>query len=171
MPTTDKTIATMYHKQKKKHKNIIIAVAICASALLLSCTDNRVFHAYKSVDANAWNKQDIVEFTVDSLQATANYQEAIGIRINNDYPFTTLNIIVEQTVYPSKQHFNDTIDCRLIDEDGQKIGRGQSLWLTTHHLRDIQLTSKDSLVINLRHNMRREMLEGVTDIGVIIEKK
>jgi gliding motility-associated lipoprotein GldH len=76
---------------------------------------------------------------------------------------------VEQTVFPQKQVYRDTIDCHIINKEGRLEGKnGISSTEVVAHLRTLQLQQGDSLTISIRHDMRRELLPGISDVGVKI---
>ena len=94
--------------------------------------------------------------------------EEVGLRINESYPFRSLCLIVEQTKWPAGTHRSDTLNCTLIDPDGTVMGQGISHYQYNFHLTDQQLQAGDSLHISIRHNMKREILPGIADIGVML---
>ena len=59
----------------------------------------------------------------------------------------------------------------LYDETGKERGNGISRFQNVIPLTDIQLEKGDSLRICITHNMRREMMTGISDIGFILTKK
>lgn len=147
----------------------LLSVAVVAFPLM-ACQDNVVYTSYQSVEIDGWDKTTTTVYDVAHIKSAGNYNEMIGIRTNDKYPFMSLNLIVEQTVMPSGRQLTDTVDCQLADRNGRKLGHGQSLWLQIIPFRKLTLNKDDSLHINIRHNMRRNILRGVSDIGLIIEK-
>ena len=93
------------------------------------------------------------------------------MRISNRFPFMRLTLIVEQTVYPAGNTMTDTLDCSLIDEQGVFLGYGTSQYQYLFPLKTIELHRGDSLHVAIRHDMKREILPGVTSVGIKIEKK
>jgi gliding motility-associated lipoprotein GldH len=77
--------------------------------------------------------------------------------------------IFHETVFPQKQVYRDTIDCHIINKEGRLEGKnGISSTEVVAHLRTLQLQQGDSLTISIRHDMRRELLPGISDVGVKI---
>ena len=148
---------------------IVGTVTILSS--LFSCHEKITFSQYKAVDADGWDKTSHVVFTPSPIKSTTTYDQFVGIRINSRYPFLSLNLIVEQTISPSGKIYTDTIDCQMISENGEQLGKGNSLWVREFPLRSLSLHEGDSLSINIRHNMRRDILRGVSDIGFKMEKR
>jgi gliding motility-associated lipoprotein GldH len=64
----------------------------------------------------------------------------------------------------------DTLNCSLIERDGRVKGKGVSFYQYNFHLNDLDLRAGDSLSINIRHNMKREILPGIADVGIKLIK-
>lgn len=94
----------------------------------------------------------------------------IGLRITDAYPFKTICLIVDKFVSPDNIIDSDTINCSLFDNDGMSKGRGVSCYQFNYHISNIQLMKDDSVAIHIRHNMKREILPGISDVGITLEK-
>ena len=97
-------------------------------------------------------------------------RHTVGLRINDAYPFKALCLIVDQMVFPEKTIMSDTINCQLFDNDGKNQGHGVSLYQYTFPVGARRLKNGDSLVIRIRHNMKREIVPGVSDVGVSLQR-
>ena len=80
-------------------------------------------------------------------------------------------LVVKQTILPSGYVHSDTLVCKLVDESGKFRGQGVSYYQQTFHLNTIRLHEGDSLHINIKHNMKREVMLGVSDIGFRIDEE
>ena len=65
---------------------------------------------------------------------------------------------------------SDTLSCKLVDADGTVQGEGVSFYQYRFHLCNMKLTQGDSLRVSIRHNMKREILPGIADVGVTLTK-
>mgnify|MGYP006781130783 FL=1 len=139
--------------------------------LLVACNDSTVYSCYRHVPASGWEKNDNLLFTVPPVKQDGQYSEELGIRIDNTYPFMGLTLIIDQTVFPSLEMKNDTLNCSLIGEDGVVKGKGVSHYQYVFPLTTLTLYKGDSLSITIRHDMKREILPGVTDIGMILNRQ
>ena len=81
-----------------------------------------------------------------------------------------LTLIVEQQTWPTGYMRSDTLSCNLIDEDGTILGEGISFYQYNFPMNNITLTEGDSLHVSIRHNMKREILPGISDIGLTLRK-
>lgn len=136
----------------------------------MSCNRKTVFYRYSHIPVSGWEKSDTLTFDIAAADASGKYKEEIGLRTNRIYPFVNLTLIVEQTVMPSRDTHCDTLNCHLISADGQSEGYGVGSYQYLFNLKDINLDKGDSLHIRIRHDMRREILPGITDVGVKITK-
>ena len=105
------------------------------------------------------------------MKEAGTYQEEIGIRTDLDYPFQSLALVVAQEIHPKGEFLQTIKNCSLYDESGKERGNGISRFQNVIYLSDIQLEKGDSLRICITHNMRREMISGLSDIGMILTKK
>jgi gliding motility-associated lipoprotein GldH len=54
---------------------------------------------------------------------------------------------------------------------GNTRGQGINYYQYNFHIADVALIEGDSLRISIRHDMKREILPGISDIGIIMTKK
>ena len=151
----------------KSRSLAVYSVCIMALAVVFTaCTSHTVYHHYETVTMTGWEKNDTVVFLVPPLTADGVYQRQVGLRINSDYPFMGLTLIVEQMVLPDMELRSDTLSCDIIDEHGHPYGNGVSRYQYLFPLPAVPLDSGQSLRITIRHDMKREILPGITDVGV-----
>jgi gliding motility-associated lipoprotein GldH len=151
-------------------KKYIFTLLIVSSALFLSC-DNKVYDKYNHTPIAGWEKNDTLSFNVPKQQSNGLYGIDLGLRIDNAYPFMGLTLIVEQRIFPSKELKIDTLNCDLIDKNGNPRNQGISYYQYNFHVNDLSLAQGDSLHITVRHDMKREILPGISDVGIQIEKE
>lgn len=137
---------------------------------LLSCNDNIVYYHYISTPLSGWDKNDTLYFYLPKTKVEGNYSVDLGLRVNDAYPFTSLTLIIQKTFFPSMTVSSDTIRCRLRDEKGEPRRQGVSYYQHTFHIDDLQLQQNDSVQVNIRHNMKREMLPGIGDVGIVMKQ-
>jgi len=138
---------------------------------MAACQQRAAFSHYEPVPLNGWNREDTVKFTFGPVAENNSFSETLGLRANLDYPFTNLSLIVEQEVMPSGTVHCDTLDISMIDVDGSPKGKGVNHYQYDIPLNTISLLTGDSLFVSVRHNMKRENLPGISDIGLTLEKQ
>lgn len=85
-----------------------------------------------------------------------------------------MTLIVNQTIYPANKgqriERTDTVLCQLINQRGENKGQGISYYQYNFPINIYKINRGDSIHIAIRHDMKREILPGVSDIGVKITK-
>lgn len=155
-----------------KSSFLILLVAV----LLVSCDEKRVFDEYKSV-GSAWHKDSIVSFDLPVLDSTQRYDLFINLRDNNNYPYSNLFLIVTLEK-PNGYTKVDTLEYEMASPDGTLLGNGYT------DIKESKLFYKEGVrfrgnyKLNIKQAVREsgkvpgvEQLEGITDIGLRIEKK
>ena len=144
---------------------------LLAVLLLTACKQRTVYYHYEHTPLSGWEKNDTLVFTTDTIAIDGTYSEEVGIRINGTYPFLQLNLVVEHLVMPAMTVKSDTLSCRLIDETGNALGNGVSNYQYLIPLTSLTLKKGDRLRIAIRHDMKREILPGISDIGLTLAAK
>ena len=146
----------------------IIGIAV----LLPSCTGALVYDQYEHTPIAGWEKNDTLSFEVPPLASGGTYQGSLGLRITGAYPFMKLTLIVTSKVYPKNgpkgkyEVSEDTLQCDLIDQFGKTKGQGISYYQYNMPISVKDLQEGDSLLFAIRHDMKREILPGISDIGL-----
>ena len=156
---------------RKSKYTLLYYIGLCGLLLCAACKNKTIYSHYEHVPIFGWEKNDTLFFAITPIKQDGNYQENIGIRINGSYPFMGLTLIAEQTIFPSMESHSDTLNYELIDEDGNMKGKGISHYQYSFPLKTLQLQEGDSVSINIRHDMKREILPGVSDIGITLIKE
>lgn len=157
----------------KKTKGLLsVAMASVLVVILLTACDHRVvYDRYQSTPLAGWEKNDTLSFAIPSLEKTAIYRAVLGVRTTDAYPFTSITLIVEQEILPARRFVSDTICCHLTDAQGNVLGDGISYRQYQFDISTQQLQEGDSLHVVVRHNMKREILPGVSDVGIRLTKE
>lgn len=145
-------------------------VAVFMALATTSCETDTVYSQYTHAAIVGWEKNEPLTFVVDSITDTGTYSMFLGMRISDAYPFRNLHMVVEQTVYPSKHVITDTVTCNVVDKRGTMLGYGVSLYQYDLPIMKRNYQKGDSLSIKVRHNMKREILPGIADVGITIKK-
>lgn len=162
-----KTNSPKMHKSKY---TLLYYITISMVLTLTACQSRTVHSQYKHVPTTGWEKNDALSFSVSPLKTAGTYQEEIGVRINHTYPFMGLTLIIDQAIIPSYETISDTLECSLIDDDGNSKGPGIGHYQFDFPLTTLELQEGDSLHISIRHDMKREILPGIADIGITLKK-
>lgn len=148
-----------------------LAVAIAAATLTTSCNTRRVYDRYANTPVAGWEKNDTLAFDIPPVKEAGPYTARLGLRTSESYPFTSLTLIVEQHIYPSGTVKADTVRCQITDRRGNASGNGISFYQYRFDVGETMLQEGDSLHVTIRHDMKREILPGISDVGISLEKQ
>ena len=154
-----------------RNKHLLTILMLAVAVFFTGCDRNKVYSHYEHVPQEGWEKVDTLFYEVPPVKEAGTYQEEIGIRTDIDFPFQSLALVVAQEIHPRGEHLQTVKNCVLYDQTGKERGNGISRFLNVVHLADIQLNKGDSLRICITHNMRRELMSDISDIGFILTKK
>ncbi len=160
----------------RNRNNYIFSLFITVATILVSCNRKTVYDHYEHTPLTGWEKNDTLIYRMPVFDEEGEYSEILGMRISDNYPFTSICIIVDNTIIPKGNPLNlstqsDTITCSLFDSDGSIKGDGVSIFQYRNYVKNISVEEGDSLEVRVRHNMKREILNGILDIGIQLNKK
>lgn len=141
-------------------------IGLTVALAVAGCDRKTVYHHYEHTSLEGWEKEDTLLFSVERMAQEATLQRDIELRTTDSYPFRSLSLVVEQTVWPSGQMQRDTLDCDLRTPDGKVAGQGVTLFQHRFPLSAVSLNEGDSLCLRVYHDMKRELLPGIADIGI-----
>lgn len=148
-----------------------IVSVVMTAAVAVSCATDTVYYSYAHTPVAGWEKNDTLTFNIPGMAAPGIYSQQVGLRMTSAFPFTSISLIVEQRIMPRGKVLTDTIKCPITDIRGNFLGDGISSFQYMFPLREVTLNKKDSIHVSIRHNMKREILPGVSDIGLKMELK
>ena len=146
-----------------------IVSVVMTAAVAVSCATDTVYYSYAHTPVA--EKNDTLTFNIPGMAAPGTYSQQVGLRMTSAFPFTSISLIVEQRIMPRGKVLTDTIKCPITDIRGNFLGDGISSFQYMFPLREVTLNKKDSIHVSIRHNMKREILPGVSDIGLKMELK
>lgn len=159
---------------KRLFYTLFIIGSIILPIMFTSCGESTVYYKYAHTPIAGWEKNDTLSFAIPPLASPGLYQESLGLRITRGYPFMGLTLVVEQEIFPrqgEKIVKLDTIQCGLINKDGVTTGQGISYYQYNFPINKYHFNKNDSVHIMIRHDMKREILPGISDIGIKLEKR
>ena len=135
------------------------------TAAMAACTGRTVYDKYEHTPVAGWEKNDAIVFCVPKAEKAGGNDATLMLRTTDSYPFMSVTLIVQQKITPGETTYTDTLKCALTDEHGNSLGQGLSYHQFTFPLRTLTLAAGDSLTVSVRHDMKREILPGVSDVG------
>ncbi|MCR9182317.1 MAG: gliding motility lipoprotein GldH [Flavobacteriaceae bacterium] len=146
------------------------------AALLMSCQSNEIHSDFVTLP-NHWSLEQNLEFIIPEIDSLTNYNIFFTVRNTNEFKFSNL-FLIAAIHFPNGKVVQDTLEYQMANPDGTWLGTGNrvkenKLW----YKENIRFFEEGNYRIKLRHAMRNNAsimgvnkLEGITDVGIIIEK-
>ena len=149
---------------------LLYIMTIVVASVLTACDNQTVYYHYEHTLTDGWDRTDTLHYQIASLPASGDYKAEVGVRINRSYRFQNVGVIVDITSARTRQTWSDTVNCIVRDTDGDVEGQGFSQYTVLFPLKQLHLQQGDTLNVSIHHHMRREVLQGITDVGIKIKK-
>lgn len=162
------TISQSIIKVKLSH---IIVSFIGIVLLFVSCDRKKVYDEYAHTPLVGWEKNDTISFAVPKVKDAGAYNFTLNLRSDNSFPFTNVVLVVGITTFPSIDTYVDTLKCMLTNKRGNTLGKGINIYQHDFSITSLNLKADDSVYVTVQHIMKREMLPGISDVGLLITKK
>ena len=117
-----------------------------------------------------WESKDTLTFSIDSLTMEDTYVLSLGIRTAVNYPFQSLWVVVKQSWNTPLRQRIDTVACVTHDTHGNALGKGVARSQQLMAVDTLQLPIGARGTISIRHIMRRDLLPGISDVGIELRK-
>lgn len=145
----------------------LLAILVCILAFV-SCQKRVLYSQYIPVPVEGWMRNDTLCYEADMLYSGGNCSMELGLRINNFYPYQNISIIVEWiNGLVSK---TDTIDQMLYDKEKNLSEGGIGLYQYVFPFGGLSVNAGDTIILRVHHNMRKEILLGISDVGIQINR-
>ncbi|NOR76679.1 MAG: gliding motility lipoprotein GldH [Draconibacterium sp.] len=155
--------------------NKFIFQVIIAGFLLtifFACNNtNMAFEEYKPIPENGWHKDSVAIFNIPITDTLQNHNLYINTRNDIKYKYSNLWLFIE-IIQPGKIGITDTLELLLADQRGKWLGEGFGGIKTQQvvYKSGVFFPVSGEYTVNIRHGMRDETLNGITDIGFRVEK-
>lgn len=151
-------------------KKTILMFAIL-SALLISCSKNKVFEKYTSIENHKWKRDNLIRFDVDIKDVKTNYDVTLALRHSTYYSFANIRVNVTIT-FPAGDIRTKDYNILIRDTDGSFKGDGAGdLWDITYPVfTDITLPDAGIYKFEVQNVMPLMELPDIMDVGLIVRK-
>jgi gliding motility-associated lipoprotein GldH len=138
---------------------------------MVSCDSQRIFDIYKRLPESGWHADSLQLFTFDVENTTQNHNLYFNVRNDRSYGFSNLWLFVK-IIPPEGELITDTIQVLLAHPAGKWTGKGFSGIYTNQitYRTHVYFPVRGKYIIQIQHGMRPKVLEGLTDIGIRVEK-
>ncbi len=146
------------------------SVFLLCGLLFVSCTGSTVFHSYKPLPKEGWERRDTVSFHVPKVEEDIDGRLTIGLRTLADIGIQDVVLAVEQTGDAEGVSRCDTIRYPLTDAEGYALTGGVNNHQYETQLLPIRLRKGKAATVRIHHLMSKEMISGFTEVGIRIER-
>ena len=149
-----------------KHHTLWLALSMA----VMACTDGTLFHRYKPLPAEGWDRRDTVRFDLPQAEEDIRGTLTIGLRTIPNIGIRDIVLVVEQCDSLAHIRQRDTLHYPLTDAEGYALTGG-----VNHHQYEtqhvpIRLQKGESGHICISHLMRHEEIAGITEVGIRIDR-
>jgi len=139
--------------------------------LLNSCSNQMIFRENNHISSSGWSVADSIAFSfkIDDTLAPVNIY--FNVRNSTDYPYQNLYFFIT-TLYPGGEYSRDTAECILAGIDGKWLGKGKGKTRDSKFLfrKEVRFRKAGNYTIFVNQAMREDILKGISDVGLIIQK-
>lgn len=150
-----------------------ITLIFATVAIMLSSCSNRMIYDESVVIPDAkWDNKVVPYFDVNVEDTVSIYSFALNVRHIENYRYSNLYIFLH-TTFPNGNVTHDTIECTLAYPDGRWVGKGSGSMRSDRIVLNpnLRFPLGGSYHFEIEQAMRDEVLKGIADIGISIEKQ
>lgn len=120
---------------------------------------------FKEISNDGWAYGDTIAFALPADTLPEARRLALAVRHSASYPYA--NLWVEVTVPAGDTAWVDTVNVRLADRYGRRLGRGAGVSFIKVDTLPSTYTLVDTASVFVRHVMRVDTLPDVEQIGIL----
>lgn len=164
---------------KTIYRNSIFLILSIVMILLDSCglPENTITEEFQTIDKGIWGWKETKSYTFTVDDSTHYYNIYCGLRITGKYNYSNIWLIYE--LAESRNANNSSVNSllkkqfqiELADQTGRWLGKGMSNLISYEQPLLIKTKlKKGNYTFKLSQNMREDLLSGVNDVGIKVEK-
>jgi gliding motility-associated lipoprotein GldH len=139
--------------------------------IISSCDQNCAYERYDTIENEKWDLTKTFTHEFDITDSMQWYNMYINIRNTTDFRNSNLFLFVT-TTFPKGQMAKDTLECVLADPKGKWYGKGNDRFKDCKIIfkPKFRFSQTGKYKINIQHAMREQVVVGISDIGIRLEK-
>lgn len=139
--------------------------------LAITACDSPHFYQQQISTNDSWDKDSALTYQFEIKDTVGKYDFFLLSRNNNEFPYSNLYLFTKLT-NPKGEEFDDTLQYYLAFQDGEWVGKGNSLKeLYLLYRENVSLKDTGTYKLSVWQGMREENLKGIEDISLILDKK
>jgi len=155
---------------RKRLKKIVAVMAFYVA--LHSCSANVVFESNEVLPSKGWKQDHEIVFEVEISDTLNLHDMYVNVRNTTDYEFSNLYLFLD-IFFPGGTVLRDTLECILAEKSGKWTGSGFGKIKSNRFLfrTDVWFPETGKYQFVFQQAMRTDNLEGISDVGICIERK
>lgn len=154
-----------------KLHNLFLPLLALTFSSFLGCNmpQNTLAEEFQPIENKTWKWSDSKSFTFTIDDTSHYYNFSVGLRIQGTYAYS--NIWMISQIQGNNTNIKEQIQVEIADQTGRWLGKGMSNLIT--YEKPIYIQKKlaaGTYTWSLSQNMRDELLTGIVDVGIKIEK-
>lgn len=147
-------------------------IAVGVPLVFAACARQTIYQDVQPIPAAGWQVDQLVAFEVEISDTIPLHELYMLVRNTTDYPYSNLYLFLD-IVFPDNRVLRDTLECMLAARDGSWTGKGFGKIRSNQFLfRDnVWFPQTGTYQFLVQHGMREDVLKGVSDIGIRLDKK
>jgi len=156
----------------KSHKLQSTLALLLVGMVLWGCDRNKLYDESLPTRNDAWPKDSTMSFRVPVDDTSSTYRFFINVRNTTAYRYNNIYFFLT-TRFPGGELSRDTIECLLAAKDGTWLGKGTGRYRDNQiPIRgNIRFPVKGTYTISLTQAMREDVLNGISEAGIRLEKE
>lgn len=155
----------------KQMRNLAYYFVLLFFLTFYSCDSKRFFDETTKIPVNGWHKDSAAVFNMKVIDTLQFYKFFINLRHNDNYRYSNFYLFLN-TRLPNGLYTRDTIEMILANFTGKWLGKGFGT------LRDNQILIRENLRFprkgtyhfSIEQAMREEVLKGIENVGIRVER-
>ena len=136
---------------------------------LAACTGGTVFHSYKPLPKEGWDRCDTICFDLPKAEKDINGTLFIGVRTTANINYQDIVLAVEQCLSSPIAYRCDTVRYPLVDAEGLALSPGINYHQYESQQVPFHLMKGQSASVRIHHLMRHEVIPNITELGIKID--
>ncbi|MFV0375756.1 MAG: gliding motility lipoprotein GldH [Mangrovibacterium sp.] len=140
--------------------------------LLSSCLSKSKYESYHTLESIGWHKDSVLVFQVAFTDSQTPYKLYLNIRNRGTYEFSNIWLFIN-IESPDGQLLKDTVEFTLADQAGRWTGSGIGDLFDNKMLykSNVYFPTPGEYKFSIQQGMRAKRLEGIHDVGILIDKQ
>ena len=138
---------------------------------IVACNDDTLLHSYKPLPVEGWNRCDTISFNLPKTEKNINGTLTIGLRTKANIGIRDVVLAVEQCNENAYVCRCDTLQYPLTDSEGYALSKGVNCHQYETMQLPIHIQEGQNGSIRIHHLMTNEVLTGITEVGIKINKR